>query len=278
MTGPRGEVFEIQRWCTDDGPGIRTTVFFRGCPLRCAWCCNPESWSGSGADAVGVDEVAAAAARDRVFQRRSGGGVSFSGGEPTAQPAFLRALAERLHGQGVSLVLETCGWFDWAANAAALALMDRVYCDLKHMDSVAHARLTGRPNEAILANAQRLADAGVPLVLRVPLVPGANDDPANLAAVADFAADHLGGPELEVMPYHTLGLGKYRELGLAPPMEGTEPPTAEHLEAACRILAGRGGSVAQRSDPFGSKGKKDSPTRPGGESCSPPENGYRPRR
>ena len=249
-----GVVFEIQRWCTDDGPGIRTTVFFQGCPLRCAWCCNPEAWcameGGPPANArnplrgrwMTVAEVAAAVERDRVFYRRSGGGVTFSGGEATAQPEFLLALARRLSASGLHLALETCGHFPWEANAEALALMDLVLFDLKHLDGGRHRSLTGMSNDLVLANAARLAATGIPLVLRLPLVPGCNDDPGNLAAAAEFAAG-LGGPPMELMPYHTLGLGKYRALGLPVPLPGVEPPDQQAVERARLLLAEHGGNL-----------------------------------
>jgi len=232
-----GRVFEIQRWSTDDGPGIRSTIFFEGCPLRCAWCCNPEAWAGRVAPRP-ADAILAAVERDRVFYRRSGGGVTFSGGEATGQPDLLEYLAVRLHDSGIHLVLETCGHFPWARNEAALALMDLVYFDLKHMDSAAHVRLTGQPNGLILANATRLAGLGTPMILRLPLIPGHNDDPGNLAATADFAAG-LGAP-IELMPYHALGAGKFAGLGLTYGLAALAPPSEPALARARLVLADRG--------------------------------------
>jgi pyruvate formate lyase activating enzyme len=244
---PSGLVFEIQRWCTDDGPGIRSTIFFQGCPLRCLWCCNPEAWcpvpvlDGGDPDhfprgrRMAADEILAVVVRDRVFYRRSRGGVTFSGGEPTAQPDLLEHLARRLHAEGIHLVLETCGHFPWEPNAAALGLMDLVYLDLKHMDSAEHQRLTGVPNPLILDNAARLAAGGISLVLRLPLIPGYNDGPGNLAATAGFAA-RLGGPPIQVMPYHVLGAGKYRALGLDYPLAALAPPAPESVEGVKQAL------------------------------------------
>ena len=241
MPASEGLLFEIQRWSTDDGPGIRSTLFFHGCPLRCLWCCNPEAWAGTGAP-MAAEAILEAVERDRVFYRRSGGGVTFSGGEATGQPEQLGFLARRLHDSGIHLALETCGHFPWKANGAALALMDLVYFDLKHMDSAVHARLTGRPNGLILANARRLARRGTPMILRLPLIPGCNDDPGNLAATAGFAAE-LGGPAIELMPYHTLGRGKFRQLGVPYGLDGLEPPAPEALARARRILADRGAKL-----------------------------------
>lgn len=246
-----GILFEIQRWSTDDGPGIRTTLFFQGCPLRCLWCCNPEAWGISDQGGppgpllgrtMSVADIVAAVERDRVFYRRSGGGVTFSGGEPTAQAELFRALALHLYGLGIHLALETCGHFPWAAHAEALACMDLVHLDLKHLDSGVHQRLTGVPNELILANALRLAEAQIPLVLRLPLIPGHNDDPANLAATARFSV-RLGRAPLQVMPYHRLGLGKYQALGLACPLADLEPPGAEAVARAKQVLADHGANL-----------------------------------
>ena len=232
-----GNIFEIQRWSTDDGPGIRSTIFFQGCPLRCAWCCNPEAWRPA-AEPMPAEAILAAVERDRVFYRQSGGGVTFSGGEATAQPGLLLHLAQRLRAAGIHLALETCGQFPWEAVEPALALMDLVYFDLKHMDSATHARLTGVPNGLILENALRLAAMGVPMILRVPLIPGCNDDPENLAATAAFAA-RLGSPPVELMPYHQLGLGKHRDLGLDYALGDLEPPSAEAVARARQVLAAR---------------------------------------
>lgn len=247
-----GAVFDIQRWSSDDGPGIRSTIFFQGCPLRCAWCCNPEAWAPLPASASGAGPLAgrwleagailAQVERDRVFYRRSGGGVTFSGGEATGQPELLRQLAQSLHAAGIHLALETCGHFPWEPNRAALGLMDLVYFDLKHMDSGTHARLTGVPNTLILENAIRLAAMGVPMILRVPLIPGCNDDPENLAATADFAV-RLGGPPIELMPYHTLGVGKFRELGLPYRLAALEPAPAEAVARARQVMEGRGAKL-----------------------------------
>lgn len=287
-----GIVFDVQRWSTDDGPGIRTTVFFKGCPLRCAWCSNPESWSfrpelgiladrcrhcsacvsacSRGAawpatvereacEACGfcastcpygarqfmgqrrtASELLDQLERDQVFHRRSGGGVTFSGGEATAQPALLQALAEALHARGVHLALETCGHFDWAANEAALRCMDLVYLDLKHMDEAEHRRWTGVDTTLIHANARRLGKSGMPVILRYPLLPGINDDAPNLARTAAFAKE-LGFP-LEVLPYHALGAAKHGAVG-SRSEPALVPPEPVRVEAVRAILRAAGAEV-----------------------------------
>lgn len=298
---PSGVIFDIQRWSTEDGPGIRTTIFFKGCPLRCLWCSNPESWSqepqlglfrdrcrGCGAcvsvcprgvarpvvassrvqdscDACGccvgacphgarqlfgqrmsAGEILAVVERDRVFHRRSGGGVTFSGGEPTAQPALLDGLSDWLSRSGTHLALETCGHFAWSANEAALARMDLVHFDLKHMDSAAHQALTGVGNGLILANAVRIAAAGIPMIVRLPLVPGLNDSSENLESTARFVTGQLGGNvPIQVLPYHVLGRAKHWALGAEYPLEHLAPPAVGTVARARARLEDAGARLTE---------------------------------
>ena len=269
-TTGHGQVFDIERFAVHDGPGIRSTVFLKGCPLRCAWCHNPESQSprpqvmflrercracgacveacpeealaledgklveiagrcracGACAEAcpgearrlagreMSVDEVMAELERDEVFYRRSGGGVSFSGGEPLAQPDFLAALLEACGRRGWHRALDSCGHAPWKAFERALGSVELILYDLKLLDDEAHRRHTGEGNERILENLRRLDAAGAPLQLRYPLIPGVNDRREDLEALAAFVSGLKGRPALSILPFHRGAAGKYRQLGL----------------------------------------------------------------
>jgi pyruvate formate lyase activating enzyme len=182
---------------------------------------------------MSVADVVSIVERDRVFYRQSGGGVTFSGGEALAQTEFLRHLVQECQARGLPMALETCGHFSWARSKDILARMDLVFLDIKHMDPVIHKRLTGVDNRVILQNAIRMVRAGILLVIRVPLIPTINDDRANIAATAAFVSENLRGAlGVEVLPYHTLGKGKYRPIGLEYPLDSLVPPDAASVARA----------------------------------------------
>ena len=193
---------------------------------------------------MSAEEIMAVVERDRAFYRHSGGGVTFSGGEATCQPTLLRHLAERLSRSGVHLALETCGYFPWARNEAALRLMDLVYFDLKHMDSEAHERLTGAGNALILENAARIAGAGIPMIIRLPLVPGLNDSQENLEKTARFAAGLGASVPIEILPYHVLGRHKHQAIGAFYTPGGLMPPSRDEMIQARARLEAAGARVA----------------------------------
>ena len=228
-------VFDVQRFSIHDGPGIRTTVFLEGCPLRCAWCQNPEAFQRDVADALTPEAVIAEVLKDRDFYAVSGGGLTVSGGEPLLHLAPVRALLEEAKRHGIDTCVQTSGAVPRAHLEAVLPLVDLFQFDLKHMSASRHRELTGAGNERILANAEFLVESAASVQFRMPLVPGVNDDAENLDAVARFLGAH-GVSALRLVPYHRLYLDKYVALGLEPALRRVEPPTADVLERAAAHL------------------------------------------
>ena len=227
-----GRTFEVREFTLHDGPGVRTTVFFKGCPLRCAWCHNPEGQSHEietmvrqGGERVvcgrdwSVDALAEELLVNADIMAQSGGGVTFSGGEPLAQADFVSALAVRLKEKGVSVALETSGAASATDYRRVVSLMDFVYQDLKLLDPAAFSRWTGGSLAQVMENIAWLRGAGVPFVFRVPCIPGVNDSPQDRTAFNAFAA----GAPIEFLPYNTAAPAKYSMLGrtfslTAPPL------------------------------------------------------------
>ena len=298
-------IFNVQTYCIHDGPGIRVTVFVKGCPLRCLWCANPESnlrepqlmfyrdkctacgkcvevcpqkavslrerdgvWkaftdrtlctacgacqSTCFADAreiageiTTVEEALARVQRDRLFLDSSGGGMTISGGEPLACPDFTENLLMAAHEEGLHTAIET-------SNFASQAVVDRIYphvdlalCDIKHMDSRKHQAYTGVPNEQILENIRRIYHVHhVPVWIRLPCIPGCNDDEENISATARFVRDELGSDvRICLLPYHRLGESKNESLGKEMDLS-TQPPSDEHMQSL-KALVERFGITAQ---------------------------------
>jgi pyruvate formate lyase activating enzyme len=217
-----GVVFDIRELTIHDGPGLRTTVFLKGCPLRCAWCHNPEGLrrepqvltSAAGSRLAGwvcrPEELADLLNRQAPLL--ADGGVSFSGGEPLDQAEFLIHVLERL--RGLHVVLGTSGCAGEAEFRQVARRCDLVLFDLKLMDPEAHRRWTGVDNRAIQRNLEVLAGLGKPFIIRVPLVPGVTDTSENLEAIAQRVAAMPGPPPVQLLPYNPAAGGKYRACGL----------------------------------------------------------------
>ncbi len=288
-----GEVFDIQRFSTHDGPGIRTVVFLKGCPLSCAWCSNPESqkkgaiiffqpsrcigckkcegacpqgielgWHGAEARCtlcgacvracpsaalelkwreMTVYEVMDEIDRDAPFYQSSGGGVTVSGGEPLMQPDFAVALAGEVKRGGYHLAIETTGFAPWEAAKRVFEKMDLILYDVKHMDDALHKEYTGVSNELILRNLARAAGEGFHIIVRVPLIKGYNATEENLGALAAKMKE-LGIREADLLPYHTFGEAKYKQMRRDYTFRG-EKPSDEELDRFTALFREKGITV-----------------------------------
>lgn len=243
-----GVVSEIQRFSVHDGPGIRTLVFLKGCPLRCKWCCNPENIrpepqvvTRRGVQQtigrqMSVGELMAEIRKDVIYYRRSGGGVTLSGGEVLFQPEFALAILQACKAENIHTAIESSAFASYSTIQEMLPWLDLAMCDLKHVDPEKHLRYTGRPNDTILENLRKIGLSGTPLIMRVPVVPTFNNTPGEIASIAAYAASLPGVRELHLLPYHRLGESKYKELEQEYEFGGIEPLSSrdmiELLEAA----------------------------------------------
>ena len=222
----KGRIFDIQRYSIHDGDGIRTIVFLKGCVLRCRWCCNPESQEydiqtmmvGGKPKIIGrdvtVEEVMHTVEKDRAYYRRSGGGITLSGGESLCQPVFARALLKEAKNRGISTAMESMGCAPYEVIESILPYLDTYLMDIKHINPQKHKEFTGRSNELMLENARKIAASGqTRLVIRVPVIPGFNDTPEEIADIARFADKLPGVDKIHLLPYHRLGQDKYEGLG-----------------------------------------------------------------
>ena len=238
----RGRIFDIQRFSTHDGPGIRTIVFLKGCALRCRWCCNPESQSYEietmmqngkpkvmGRD-VTVAEVLSEVTQDRPYYNRSGGGVTLSGGESLLQPDFAVALLKACKDSGINTAIETTGFANADVIERFLPYLDTVLMDIKHINSEKHKEFTSQPNERILENAKLIASKANKLIIRVPVIPTFNDTVAEIAEIAACASSLPNVSEIHLLPYHSMGRDKYTGLGREYKMGDIKSPTNELME------------------------------------------------
>ncbi|SNB47001.1 glycyl-radical enzyme activating protein [Geobacter sp. DSM 9736] len=216
-----GRIFNYQRYCIHDGPGIRSVVFFSGCTLRCQWCCNPESYMPESPQhyEVSLDQLFDLIQEDKAFYRKSQGGVTLSGGEPLLQPDFAAALLEKCRDQNIGTAIETAGDVPWGALSRMDGLVDWYLYDLKAIDNSVHFSCTGTDNTRILANFEKLCAKGEQVILRVPLIPGINIHSAFAHSIGRFVS-RLSVQEIHLLPYHRMGEAKYRQLGLNYPLEG----------------------------------------------------------
>ncbi|MBN2271672.1 MAG: glycyl-radical enzyme activating protein [Sedimentisphaerales bacterium] len=287
-----GFVFDIKRYAIHDGPGIRTTVFFKGCPLQCRWCHNPESWKaapeaalrttrckrcgqcvqlckqgaisldgdlpvtdpqkctlcgeciepcpGGAREIIGsqmtAGEVMAEIEKDVVFYDESGGGATFSGGEPLAQPEFLLALLNECRAKRIHTAVDTSCYAEEEVLDRVSEKADLFLCDIKHMSSEAHRQFTGVENTLILNNIRELSEAGRQIIIRIPIIPNFNDDAANIKATAGFAASLPGVQRIDLLPYNRGGNEKARRLAGGIELMQVETPNDQKMNAIAERL------------------------------------------
>lgn len=236
-----GRIHSVESFGTVDGPGIRLVIFFQGCPMRCLYCHNPDTWDVNGGQEMSADTLISQFQRNRAFYK--GGGITATGGEPMRQLDFLTELFTQAKSQEIHTCLDTSGiCFDPdhpAETDALLAVTDLVMLDIKHIDDDRHRALTGHSNRRILAFAQHLSDRGVPVWIRHVIVPGWTDDADEQQRLGYFIGGLRTLKALDVLPYHTLGRAKYEALARPYPLPDAEPVSAEQAEQAKReILRG----------------------------------------
>jgi pyruvate formate lyase activating enzyme len=291
----KGLVYNMQRFSVNDGPGVRTIVFLNGCPLRCKWCCNPESQElkpvvmfkeqncvgcgncevvcptgasnlffpgkidhskciccGKCVDVcyhkalemsgkwMTVEEVMIELYKDRTIYRRSGGGITISGGEALMQHKFLAELLKTCKSVGWTTAIETTGLASEAVLDEIIPLLDYVMMDIKHIDSDIHKEFTGVGNEQILKNALYISHLAKEMVIRVPVIPGFNADKKTIKGIAAFTKYLHNVNELHLLPYHDLGSNKYGMMGRDYEMEGTKSPESEFMEELKAIVEEEG--------------------------------------
>ena len=247
----RGRIFDIQRFSIHDGPGIRTIVFLKGCFLHCRWCCNPESQSyeiqqmtlGGKTKTVGYDvsvaEVMETVELDRQYYRRSGGGMTLSGGECLAQPEFASALLCAAKENGINTAIESTACAEYDTIRMLLPYLDTYLMDIKHMNSDKHREFTTKPNDLILENAKRLARDARHLIIRTPVIPTFNATPGEIRDIAHFAKS-IGIEEMHILPYHRLGRDKYAGIGRNYTLENIEPPSKELMNELLAVVQSEG--------------------------------------
>lgn len=291
-----GTIFNIQKYSIHDGPGIRTIIFLKGCPLRCQWCSNPESGEPgiqivfnqnlcvdcgtclrvcrqgairrddcfgkvidrqacntcgecirncpvqafkSVGKVITVEEAIREVRKDAIFYRKSGGGVTLSGGEPFEQASFTAELLGRLKQERISTAVETSGAVPFKNMEPSIENIDLFLYDIKHTDGEMHCRYTGRNNKVVLENLKELDRLGKRIWIRVPLIAGINDSVENMDRVFAISRGLKSVERVELLPYHEYGVGKYAQLGIKYQLEGLKPPTESKIKEILEMAAER---------------------------------------
>ena len=236
-----GYIHSTESFGTVDGPGVRFVIFLQGCPMRCQYCHNPDTWKMNSGSVRSAQSLLQEYDRNKAFYSK--GGLTVTGGEALMQIDFLLELFSLAKAKGIHTCLDTSGVTYHPGGSAynqkldqLMTLTDLVMLDIKHMDPEAHKVLTGHDNAGILAFAQYLAEKNVPVWIRHVVVPGITDDPGQLAKLGAFLGTLPNVKALDVLPYHIMGVSKYKELDIPYPLEGVEPATQKQAKDAKQII------------------------------------------
>lgn len=247
----KGFIFNIKKYCINDGPGIRTTVFLKGCPLNCWWCHNPESrklkpepvkgnsysWSiysqSCSPDVIGkevsIEEILLEIFKDIPFYEESGGGVTFSGGEPLLQPEFLMNLLVGCKNENIHTAVDTSGFSDFSILEKISGITDLFLYDLKIIDDDTHKKFTGVSNKLIHENLVRLLDAGNKIIIRIPVIPAINNAPEKINDFINFLSP-LNIQEINLLPFHNSAVSKYSRMNIENRLPDLVPLQTEEME------------------------------------------------
>jgi pyruvate formate lyase activating enzyme len=244
----KGLIFNVKRYSIHDGPGIRVTFFMKGCPLSCWWCHNPEGISPipenielsekigenefirteDAGKYISVDDILSILYKERIFIAQSGGGMTFSGGEPMQQPEFLLEALKACRKNGYHTAVDTSGYSLRSNYSAIIPYTSLFLFDIKHLDDLKHIKYTGVSNALIISNFKLILESGIDVMVRIPVIPGFNDDDDHLELLRSFLtgnrSDNL--KKISLLPYHRIGSSKYKRLNIPDRMAGVEPPSA----------------------------------------------------
>lgn len=234
-----GRIHSFESFGTVDGPGIRFIVFMQGCPLRCAYCHNRDTWDPMGGREYTTDEVLRELKKYLNYIRFSKGGITLSGGEPTMQAEFAAELFKKCRSEGIHTTLDTSGFADIDRVDGLLDYTDLILLDIKHADDEQHRKLTGVSPEKIRRFAVHASNKGIPLWIRYVLVPGLTDGEKDLQAASMFISGLSNVQNIEVLPYHNMGAVKWEKLGEEYRLQNILPPSEESVEKARQILNSR---------------------------------------
>jgi pyruvate formate lyase activating enzyme len=231
-----GKIHSVETCGTLDGPGIRFVIFTQGCPLRCQYCHNPDTWKMEDGKNVTVDELMKEINKYKSYMKYSGGGVTASGGEPLMQPQFIKELFERCKGERIHTVLDTSGCISLNKVKEVIELTDLVLLDIKSFDVHKYKEITGASLEPTIEFAKYLSKINKPMWVRYVLVPGLTDDFDSIAKLAEFLSNLGNVEKVEILPFHKMGEYKWEELKYEYKLKDTQPPSKERVEKVSNIF------------------------------------------